>query len=91
MAAGDAGITEVESVTLSAASAGAGTFNIYLVKEIATIPIPVGFVASERDLMNQIPSLPKVYKNACIGFLMFAGAATVTGTSVQGFIDFAWG
>ena len=91
MYGGDTGVTEVESVQLSAASAAAGSFNVYLVRPIATIPVPVGFVASERDLMNQLPSLPKVHKNACLGFLMFAGAATVSGTQLQGFCDFAWG
>lgn len=89
--AGDTGVSKVESVTFTGVSAAAGAVNLYLVKPLATIPLPVGFVASERDLMNQLPSLPKIHKCACLGLLMFAGAATVSGTQVQGFIDFAWG
>jgi hypothetical protein len=91
MEAGDTGMTKAESVTFTGVSAAAGAVNLYLVRPITSIPIPVGFVASERDLMNQLPSLPKIYNGACLGFLMFAGAATVTGTQVQGYIDVAWG
>jgi len=47
-------------------------------------------VACERDLLNQVPSLPRVYNGACLAWLMYAGAATPVNSSFYGHLDFAW-
>lgn len=56
---GDAGIRSVQSVTISS-SYVSGEFSIGLCKPLLTLPITTLGVASERDLMNQVPSLPKI-------------------------------
>lgn len=91
LAAGDTGVKSVESVQLSAAMTTGGIGNLVLCRPIASIPITTAFVASERDLMNQLPSLPKIEDGASLFFLLFAGAAVAANTQFQGYCDFAWG
>lgn len=93
LAAGDTGIYTVENINLSVAYTTATTITaaLVLVKLLTTIPIVAASVAAERNLMSQIPSLPRIYDNACLNFLQFAGAATVLNTPIQGYIDVAWG
>lgn len=90
LASGDRGIRSVQSVQLSAAS-GAGVAALALFKPLLTIPLPVVSVASERDFVNQIPSLPAIPDGACLTWLYFAGAATAASTNFYGHLDFAWG
>lgn len=88
--AGDVGMVKAENVTLSAASAAAGAFNLVLCKPLIEVPLPVGFVMTERDLLNQLPSLPQLKDGACLGYILFLGAITAAGTQYMGFIDWAW-
>lgn len=90
LASGDYGIRNVASVQLSAAS-GAGTAALVLARPILTIPLTTASVASERDFMNQIPSLPKIPDGACLTWLYFAGAATAASTNLYGSLEFGWG
>lgn len=91
LAAGDTGIRSVQSAQFSAASASAGTVNLVLCRPICAVPITTGFVAAERDLMNQLPSLPRIQDGACLGIIVFAGAVIAAGNQFQGYCDFAWG
>lgn len=92
MATGDAGVKSIQSVTLSATSGTASTFyHMVLCKPLVTIPITTVSVAAERDLINQLPSMPQIVDGACIGFLWFAGAATAASTSFFGSFDVVWG
>jgi hypothetical protein len=90
LANGDVGVQSVQSVQLSAAS-GAGTASLVLAKPLLTIPLSVAGVASERDLLNQLPSLPRVYDGACLVWLYLSGAATAANTSFYMSNEFAWG
>ena len=90
LASGDLGIQSVQSVQLSAASL-AGTAALVLYKPLMTIPMTTVSVASERDFLNQIPSLPQVKDGACLTWLYFAGAATAASTNIYGSLDMAWG
>jgi hypothetical protein len=90
LASGDYGIRNVASVTLSAAS-GAGTAALVLCRPIMTIPLTQVSVATERDLLNQIPSLPRIYDGACLTWLYFPGAATAASTNFYGSLEFGWG
>ena len=90
LASGDTGIRSVESITLSAAS-GSGTAVLALYRPLLTIPLAVASIASERDLMNQLPSMPQVRDGACLVWLLFTGAATAASTTFLGSVDFAWG
>ena len=91
MASGDSGVQRIENVTFSAASASAGSVCIVVCKPLASIPLPYGFVAAERDFMSQLPSLPQIKDGACIGFLLYLGAISVAGTQWAGHLDLAWG
>lgn len=90
LASGDFGMRNVASVQLSAAS-GAGTAALVLAKPILTIPLTTATVASERDFVNQIPSLPRVPDGACLTWLYFAGAATAASTNFYGSLELGWG
>jgi hypothetical protein len=89
LASGDTGIRSVQTVTISAAS-GSGTAALVLCKPLLTIPLTTVSVASERDFLNQIPSLPQVQDSACLVWLYFAGAATAASTNFYGSLDLGW-
>ena len=90
LAGGDTGVQSVQSLTLSAASL-AGTAALVLARPILSIPITTAGVAAERDLVNQLPSLPRIIDGACLTWLYFAGAATGASTNFYGAIEFANG
>jgi len=87
---GDAGIRSIQSVTIST-SYVSGEFSIALCKPLLTLPITTLGVASERDLMNQIPSLPQVFDGANLVWMIYHGAATPVNSALYGHLDFAWG
>jgi hypothetical protein len=90
LADGDTGVQNVESITFSTAS-GAGTGALCIGRPLLTLPLISQGVASERDLLNQLPSLPRVYDGACLTWLFFAGAATAAASNIYGYMDFGWG
>lgn len=90
LASGDFGIRSVQTVTISAAS-GAGTAALVLARPILTIPLTTATVASERDFLNQLPSLPRIQDGACLTWLYFAGAATAANTNFYGSLEMGWG
>jgi hypothetical protein len=91
MASGDTGIQNVASVTLSAASGTASTAALVLCRPLAQITLSVAGLMTEKDLLNQIPSLPRIIDGACLGFLWGAGAATAAATTFAGSTEFVWG
>lgn len=93
LAAGDYGIRDIESFTLSTGTAytGSGQLVLHLVKPLWQMPIPSNGVLAERDFVNQLPSLPKIPDGACLRFLLFQTAATTTTSPVIVAADYAWG
>ncbi len=90
LASGDTGIQSVQSVQLSAASL-AGTAALVLYKPLLSIPLVAASILTERDLLNQIPSLPQIKDGACLTWLYFAGAATAANTNFYGHVEMGWG
>lgn len=90
LASGDVGIKSVQSVQLSAASL-AGTAALVLYKPLLTIPLTTVSVASERDFLNQIPSMPVIKDGACLTWLLFTGAAVAASTNFYGHVEAVWG
>ena len=90
---GDTGIKSIESFTWSAGTAytGTGVVALCIARPLADIVIPVSGMWSERDLVNQLPSLPQVYDGACLGWLLFSTGATTNNSPFNAAIDFAWG
>ncbi len=89
LAAGDAGIRSVQSVTLSA-SYVSGVLNLVLAKPLLTLPITTLGVTAERDLVNQFMSMPKIYDGACLAWIMLAGAATPVAAPISGHLELGW-
>jgi hypothetical protein len=89
LAAGDAGIRSVQTVTIST-SYVSGVLNLVLCKPLLTMPITTLGVTAERDLVNQIASMPKVYDGACLAWMMLAGAATPVASPLSGHLEFGW-
>lgn len=89
LASGDTGVRNVASVTFSAANTGTGV--LCLAKPLATITVSVAGLTTEKDLLNQIPSLPIISDSACLVWLYSAGAATAAATGFSGSIETVWG
>lgn len=89
MASGDYGVQNVASVTMSAANTG--TFALCLGRPLAHITLGVAALLHEKDLINQIPSMPVAKDGACIIPLWTAGAATAASTTFMGHIETVWG
>ena len=88
--AGDAGIRSVQTATISV-SYVSGVLNLVLCRPLLTLPITTLGVTAERDLVNQFPSMPRVYDGACLAWLMLAGAATPVASPLSGHLEFGWG
>jgi hypothetical protein len=87
---GDGGIRSIQTAQIST-SYVSGEFSIGLCKPLLTMPITTLGVASERDLMNQVPSLPRVFDGANLVWLIYSGANTPVNSSIAGHLDLAWG
>lgn len=90
LANGDSGIQSIQTITLSATMTS-GSIALVLCKPLTSLPITVLGVQSERNLLNQLPSLPRVYDGANLNFLMFTGGAYAAGGSISGYVEFAHG
>jgi hypothetical protein len=90
---GDLGIARVNSFTWSGGTAytGTGTGALVICKPLLDLSIPVTGMWSERDLVNQLPSLPKVEDGACLAWMLFSTAATTNNSPFWATIDFGWG
>lgn len=91
MQAGDVGVQRVTQYQLSTAYGSAQASALVLAKPLATIPIVTAAVAGERNMVMQLPSLPRIYDGACLGMIFFPGGATAANTPLMGYLDFAWG
>ena len=89
LASGDTGIRSIQTVTLSAATTG--TFAMVLARPLASITLSVAGLMTEKDLLNQIPSLPVIKDGACLVWIWNAGAVTATATTLAGGIECVWG
>ena len=88
LANGDYGVRNVASVTFSAANTGTGA--LVLAKPIMEIPIGVASLYHNKDLLSQIPSLPKIPDGACLGFILMVGGAVAASTTFAGHAEFVW-
>lgn len=89
----DTGIARINSFTWSGGTAytGSGVIALCIAKPIADIIIPATGVWSERDLRNQLPSLPKIEDGACLAWMLFGVGATTTASPFTATTDFVWG
>jgi hypothetical protein len=89
----DTGIARINSFTWSAGTAytGTGVVALCIVKPLLDLVIPATGMWSERDLVNQLPSLPQVDDGACIVWMLFGTGATTANSPLTSAIDFGWG
>jgi hypothetical protein len=90
LAGGDAGIRTIQNIILASAGVTTGVYNLCFAKPLLTLPITTLGVASERDLVNQLPSMPRVYDGACLAWMIYAGAAIPNNSSFFGHLDLGW-
>ncbi len=93
LASGDTGIAKIDSFTFSGGTAytGSGVLALYIMRPLLDISIPVSGMWSERDLVNQLPSMPQVQDGACLTWLLFGTGATTANSPVTFALDFGWG
>lgn len=87
--AGDAGIAEINTIQNSA-SYVSGTYCVALVKELARVPITTLGVAAERDLVNQLPSLPRIYDGAALYWMVGSSTTTPANANFSGHLTTIW-
>ena len=90
LSAGDTGILSVQSIQFSGTMVS-GCMNLVLCRPLTTLPLTTVGVASERDLLNQLPSLPRIFDGAVLNWLMYAGAGTPVNSAFYGHFDTVWG
>lgn len=88
-ASGDSGIAEINTIQNST-SYVSGSYTVALYKEIARFPVTTLGVAAERDFLNQLPSLPRIYDGAALYFVIGSGAATPANSAFSGHLDFIY-
>lgn len=91
LAQGDSGIQQFTNLTLSIASGSASTAVLCLVKPLATITLGVASLMTEKDLLNQIPSMPIIKDGANLSWIVGAGANVAAATTWSGSTEFVWG
>jgi hypothetical protein len=89
LAAGDSGLRLCTQFNLSASYLSGELANVLYVP-LLTLPMTTVGVAAERDLMHQVPSLPRVRDGACLAWLLYHGAATPTNSAFYGHLDVGW-
>lgn len=87
---GDSGIASIDTVQNST-SYVSGEYAVGLCRPLATIPFTTVGVIAERDLFNQLPSIPRIYDGANLHWMLYNGALTPVNSSFVGHLDVAWG
>lgn len=87
--AGDAGIAEINTIQNST-SYVSGSYSVAMVKELARFPLSTLGLAAERNLVFEMPSLPRIYDGAALYFLVGSGLATPASSAFSGHLEFVW-
>jgi hypothetical protein len=88
---GDLGIRSVQEVQLSTGS-GAGTSALVLCRPLLTIPmISPNAWHEKRFFLNGIPSLPRVYDGAYLGWLFYGAQTTPVSSVYRIALELGWG
>jgi len=89
MQGGDSGTAKIDNVQLSATYTS-GEFSIGLCVPLLYMPITTLGVPCERDLLNQLPSLPRIYDGANLQWCYYNGNLTPVNSAINGSLEFAW-
>lgn len=93
MAAGDTGISDLESFTLSGGTAytGSGQLVLHLVKPLWGIPLPASGVHSVADFINALPNMARIPDGACLQWMLLNTGATTAQAPLMVEHAHAWG
>lgn len=93
LAAGDKGIKDIESFTLSGGTAytGSGQLVLHLVKPLFGIPLPASGMHNVADLVNALPSMAKIPDGACLQWLLMNTGATSASAPLLAEQAHGWG
>lgn len=87
--AGDAGIAEINTIQNST-SYVSGEYTVALIKEITELPLSTLGLAAERNLLTEMPSLPRIYDTAALYWIYGSGVATPANAAFSGTMNFIW-
>lgn len=91
MAPGDNGIRSVQTLQFTVASLTASYGALVLCKPLLSIPMQNPNVTYERDYINQMANMVRVYDGAYLNWLFLPSQATVNGSQANGYLEFCWG
>lgn len=90
LSGGDAGIQTCQNIILAGAGVTGGVYNLCFARPLLTLPMTTIGVPAERDLVNQLPSMPRVYDGACLAWLCYTQAVIPNQAPFYGHLDFGW-
>jgi len=85
---GDSGVRSIESVTFTGVP-DVGLLTLVLVRPLADVSLRGVDAAVEVDFLTDKPSLPRIYDDAYLNWLVLA-AGNVTGAQINGEAWFSW-
>jgi len=91
LAAGDTGVSDIETLTWAGTAHASGTVIIGLCKPLWTLPLPATGLYSKMDLVNAMPSMRQIKDGANIQFLLFQTGATTSAGTVNVDFDYGYG
>lgn len=86
---GDGGIAEINTIQNST-SYVSGTYTVALIKEITELPLSTLGLAAERNLLTEMPSMPRIYDSAALYWIWGSGVATPASSAFSGTLNFLW-
>jgi len=91
LASGDGGVAQINSLQHSANYTNStAMYTVALIKEITEIPLSTLGLAAERNLLTEMPSLPRIYDTAALYLIWGSGVGTVAGSAISGTITTVW-
>lgn len=93
LAAGDTGISDLESFTFSGGTAytGSGQLVLHLVKPLFGIPLPASGIHQVAEFVNALPNLARIRDGACLQWLLMNTGATTANAPMLAETAHAWG
>jgi hypothetical protein len=91
LAAGDTGVSDIESLTWAGTAHASGTVIIGLCKPLWTVPVPATGLYNKVDFVNALPSMRKIPDGANIQFLLFQTGATTSAGTINVDFDYGYG
>lgn len=92
LAAGDDGVSDIESLTWGGTAHASGSVAILLCKPLGMpIPVPATGLFNVFEYVNALPSFPRLRNGANLTALFYNTAATTSGGTFFSALEYAWG